>query len=149
MNGRNHFGVAALLVLTVLGCSLPALARRETVEDLKAKLHTAKVSDQPRICVDIARLQLEDMEKAYSAGQIPQAQKLLQEVVDYSQQAGDAARKSRKDIKRTEIELRKMSRRLLDLKPTLDLDSRPPVQEAIDRLEHIRTQLLMQMFSVH
>lgn len=149
MIGRNHFGVAALLVLTVLGGSLPALARRETVEDLKAKLHTAKVSDQPRICLDIARHQLEDMEKAYSAGQIPQAQKLLQEVVDYSQQAGDAARKSRKNIKRTEIELRKMSRRLLDLKPTVDVDSRPPVQEAIDRLEHIRTQLLMQMFSEH
>lgn len=149
MIGRSHFGVAALLVLTVLGCSLPALARRETLEDLKAKLHTAKVSDQPRICLDIARHQLEDMEKAYNAGQIPQAQKLLQEVVEYSQQAGDTARKSRKNIKRTEIELRKMSRRLQDLKPTLDVDSRPPVQDAINRLEHIRTQLLMQMFSEH
>src|SRR5512146_10398 len=149
MIGRSHFGVAALLVLTVLGCSLPALARRETVEDLKAKLHTAKVSDQPRICLDSARHQLEDMEKAYNAGQIPQAQKLLQEVVEYSQQAGDTARKSRKNIKRTEIELRKMSRRLQDLKPTLDVDSRPPVQDAINRLEHIRTQLLMQMFSEH
>jgi len=149
MSGRSHFGVAALLVLTVLGCSWQALARRETVEELKAKLGAAKPADQPKICLDIARHQLEDMEKAYSAGQIPQAQKLLQEVVDYSQQAGDTARKARKNIKKTEIEVRKMSRRLQDLKPTLDVDSRPPVQDAINRLEHIRTQLLMQMFSEH
>jgi hypothetical protein len=68
-------------------------------------------------------------------------------VVTYAQKAGDAARQSRKHIKRTEIEVRKMSRRLQDLKPTVDLDSRQPVQDAINRLEHIRTQLLMQMFS--
>ena len=45
--------------------------------------------------------------------------------------------------------MRKLSRRLQDLKPTLDVDSRPPVQDAINHLEHIRTQLLMQMFSEH
>ena len=149
MSGRRHFGVAVLLVLAVVACSLPGFARRETVEELKAKLSTAKLSDQPKICLEIARRQLDAMQKAYDAGQLPQGQKLLQEVVDYSQQAGDAARKSRKQIKKTEIEMRKMSRRLQDLKPTLEVDSRPPVQDAINRLEHIRTQLLMQMFSEH
>ena len=144
MRARNQVALAVLLLAAV---SLNLRARQETVDELKAKLASTKESDQPKLCVEIARLQLDASEKAYQAGQVTQAQALLSEVVDYSQKAGDAARQSRKHIKRTEIEVRKMSRRLQDLKPTVDLDSRQPVQDAINRLEHIRTQLLMQMFS--
>lgn len=144
MRARNQVALAVLLLAAV---SLPLRARQETVDELKAKLASTKASDQPKLCVEIARLQLDASEKAYQAGQVTQAQALLNEVVDYSQKAGDAARQSRKHIKKTEIEVRKMSRRLQDLKPTVDLDSRQPVQDAINRLEHIRTQLLMQMFS--
>lgn len=143
MRVRLQFWVAALLLLA---CSL-AFARKDTLEELKAKLSSAKLSDQPKLCLEIAQQQLDATEKAYQASQTQQAQSLLQEVVNYSQKAGDAARQSRKHIKKTEIEVRKMSRRLQDLKPTVDLDSRQPVQDAINRLEHIRTQLLMQMFS--
>jgi hypothetical protein len=144
MSTRTQLGFALLLMLA---CSLAAVAREETVDELKAKVGSAKSSDQPKLCLEIARLQLDAAEKSYQGGQLPQAQELLKDVVDYAQKAGDAARQSRKHIKKTEIEVRKMSRRLQDLKPTVDLDSRQPVQDAINRLEHIRTQLLMQMFS--
>ncbi len=144
MSRRGQIGLAVLLLLA---SALAATARQETVEELKAKLSSAKPADQPKLCLEIARRQLDAVQQAYQATQNEQAQKLLQEVVQYAQQAGDAARQSRKHIKKTEIEVRKMSRRLQDLKPTLDVDSRQPVQEAIDRLEHVRTQLLMQMFS--
>ena len=142
---RRSQAVALLLLLA----ALPALARQETVDELKAKLASSSESDQPKLCLEIARRQLDATEKAYQEAQLPQAQALLQDVVDYAQKAGDAARKSHKHIKKTEIEVRKMSRRLQDLKPTVDLDSRQPVQDAINHLEHIRTQLLMQMFSEH
>lgn len=142
---RRSQAVAILLLLA----ALPALARQETVDELKAKLASSSESDQPKLCLEIARRQLDATEKAYQEAQLPQAQTLLQDVVDYAQKAGDAARKSHKHIKKTEIEVRKMSRRLQDLKPTVDLDSRQPVQDAINHLEHIRTQLLMQMFSEH
>jgi hypothetical protein len=138
-----------VVVLLVLASSLAAVGRRQTLEELKARLSSAKLSDQPKLCLEIARRQLDATQNAYQAGQTEEAEKLLQEVVKYAQQAGDAARQSRKHIKKTEIEVRKMSRRLQDVKPTLDVDSRPPAQDAIDRLEHIRTQLLMQMFSGH
>jgi hypothetical protein len=144
MKARNQLAVAILLLATV---SLPLQARQETVDELKTRLGSTKESDQPKLCLEIARLQLDASEKAYQASQVPQAQVLLKDVVDYAQKAGDAARQSRKHIKKTEIEVRKMSRRLQDLKPAVDLDSRQPVQDAINRLEHIRTQLLMQMFS--
>ena len=142
---RRSQAVAILLLLA----ALPALARQETVDELKAKLASSSESDQPKLCLEIARRQLDATEKAYQDARLPQAQTLLQDVVDYAQKAGDAARKSHKHIKKTEIEVRKMSRRLQDLKPTVDLDSRQPVQDAINHLEHIRTQLLMQMFSEH
>ena len=146
MSTRTQFGFVLLLVVA---CSLAAVARQETVDELKAKVGSAKASDQPKLCLEIARLQLDAAEKSYQGGQLPQAQALLNEVVDYAQKAGDAARQSHKHIKKTEIDVRKMSRRLQDLKPTVDLDSRQPVQDAISHLEHIRTQLLMQMFSEH
>lgn len=144
MRSRNQVAAAVLLLLA---CSLTAIARQETVEELKSKLSSAKPSDQPKLCLEVAQQQLDAAEKAYQASQVQQAQNLLQDVVNYSQKAGDAARQSKKHIKKTEIELRKISRRLQDLKPTLDVDSRQPVQDAINRLEHIRTELLMQMFS--
>lgn len=144
MKARNQLAVAILLLAAV---SLPLRARQETVDELKTKLASTKESDQPKLCLEIARLQLDASEKAYQASQVPQAQALLKDVVDYAQKAGDAARQSRKHIKKTEIEVRKMSRRLQDLKPTVDVDSSQPVQEAINHLEHIRSQLLMQMFS--
>jgi hypothetical protein len=142
---RRSQAVAILLVLA----ALPALARQETVDELKAKLPSTKEADQPKLCLEIARQQLDATQKAYENSQLPQAQALLNDVVDYAQKAGDAARKSRKHIKKTEIEVRKMSRRLQDLKPTVDVDNRQPVQDAINRLEHIRTQLLLEMFSEH
>ncbi len=146
MNRRSQ---AAVAVLLFLACAPPALSRHETVDELKAKLASAKESDQPKLCLEIARLQLDATEDAYKASQLPQAQALLEDVVDFAQKAGDAARQSHKHIKKTEIEVRKMSRRLQDLKPTVDVDNRQPVQDAVNHLEHIRTQLLMQMFSEH
>ena len=144
MKACNQLAVAILLLAAI---SLPLRARQETVGELKTKLPSTKESDQPKLCLEIARLQLDASEKAYQASQVPQAQELLKDVVDYAQKAGDAARQSRKHIKKTEIEVRKMSRRLQDLKPSVDVDSRQPVQDAINRLEHVRTQLLMEMFS--
>jgi len=105
MNRRSQ---AAVAVLLLLACALPALARQQTVEELKAKLASAKESDQPKLCLEIARLQLDATEKAYQAAQLPQAQALLKEVVDYAEKAGDAARQSHKHIKKTEIEVLKM-----------------------------------------
>ena len=50
-------------------------------------------------------------------------------------------------MKNTEIDLRKMSEKLRDLKRTLDFEDQPPVQAAMDHLEDLRTNLLALMFS--
>jgi hypothetical protein len=133
----------------VLACSLACFAREETTDELKAKAEAAKLSEQAKLCVEIARRQLDAADKAYASGQMRDAQVAIKDVVSYSEKAGQAAQKSGKHLKPTEIELRKISRRLKDIKPTLNVDDRPPIQEAIDRLEHVRSELLMSMFSTH
>ena len=64
----------------------------------------------------------------------------------YSEKASDAAASTGKKLKDTEIGLRKMSERFRDVKHNLPFDDQAPVQQAIDRLEKMRTNLLSEMF---
>jgi hypothetical protein len=67
-------------------------------------------------------------------------------VVSYSAKATDAAARSGKKLKDTEIALRKMAEKFRDVKHNLPFDDQAPVQDAIDRLEKMRTDLLSAMF---
>jgi hypothetical protein len=67
-------------------------------------------------------------------------------VATYSEKAHDAAIQSGKKLKNTEIDFRKMSAKLRDIKRTLNFDDQAPVQAAADRLESLRTDLLSHMF---
>ena len=65
----------------------------------------------------------------------------------YSEKARDAATQTRKRLKNVEIDVRKMAAKLRDIKRTLAFEDQPPVEQAIDRLEDIRTTLLKEMFA--
>jgi hypothetical protein len=69
-------------------------------------------------------------------------------VATFSEKARDAASKSGKKLKPTEIAVRKMAHKLRDMKRTLSFEDQAPVQDAIDRLEHVRTDLLTRMFGI-
>jgi hypothetical protein len=60
--------------------------------------------------------------------------------------ATEAARKSGKHLKDTEILLRATARRLDDVGRTLNFDDRPYVQTAVKQVEKLRQQLLDHMF---
>jgi hypothetical protein len=96
--------------------------------------------------LDIAELQLKAADTAFSAGEAEKGQAAVTDVVSYAERAGEAARSSRKHIKNAEIHIRKIARRLDDIRRTLNFEDRPPVQAAVDRLEHVRTELLARMF---
>ena len=68
-------------------------------------------------------------------------------MVVYMEKARDFAIQTKKRLKNVEIDARKMSERLRDLKHTLAAEDQPPIDEAIKRLEDIRTDLLKEMFS--
>ena len=135
-----------ILILMLAVASGWAIPDKSSVDDLKARLANARPEDRPNLCLQIAERQVAAADKLFTDGKVEEGQAAVQDVVTYSQQAGEAVRQTGHRVKNTEIALRKMARRLTDIKHTLPHDDQPPVQAAIDTLEKIRTDLLNSMF---
>jgi polyhydroxyalkanoate synthesis regulator phasin len=120
--------------------------KTETLQELIAREEAARVEDRPALCAEIAERQLKSVDELYTAGKVEEAQAALKDVVSYSEKAHDAAIQSGKKLKNTEIDFRKMAAKLRDIKRSLNFDDQPPVQDAADRLESLRTDLLSRMF---
>lgn len=139
----------SLAIWTLLFAVLSGTAagRDESLDELKARAHTALPQDRPRLCVHIAELQLQNADRLYEAGDIELARAAVEDIVAYSEQARDSAAETRKHLKPVEIAVRKMVERLRNMKRTLAIEDQPAVEKAIQRLEEIRTSLLKHMFS--
>jgi hypothetical protein len=139
--------VFVLLVLASLGALPRALGfNDETLEQLITRSESASAGERPVLYIKIARLQAESADKFYQAGDSEAGNKALSDVVAYSQKASDAAASTGKRLKDTEIALRKMTEKFRDIKHNLPFDDQTPVQQAIDSLEKMRTDLLSAMF---
>ena len=134
-----------MLVLTLVAGY--GSAKDESVEDLKSRLQNAHPEDRPELAIRIAQLQLRTADKFYSDGKDEQANALIEEIVSYSEKARDASTQTNKHLKNVEIDVRKMAEKLRDIKRTLALEDQPAVEQAIRRLEEVRTSLLKAMFA--
>ena len=136
-----------ILVLMALSC-LSMLARtEESLEQLIARAESAPPGDRPGLYIQIARQQAEAADKLYREGNAEAGSQALNDTVTYAEKARDAAASTGKRLKDTEIALRKMAEKFRDVKHNLPFDDQAPVQQAIDRLEKMRTDLLSVMFS--
>ena len=126
---------------------LCAAAKDETVEQLKSRVESARPEDRPELCIQIARRQLHEADQLYKEGKIDQAVVAVDEIVSYSEKARDAATQTGKRLKNVEIDARKIADKLRDIKRTLPFDDQAPVEQAIRRLEDVRTSLLKAMFA--
>jgi hypothetical protein len=133
-----------LIVSTLVVC---ASAKDETVDELKARFESAPPEDRPALGIRIAQHQLRNADNLYRNGNIEQANAALDDIVTYSEKARDAATQTKKHLKNIEIDARKMAEKLRDIKRTLAFDDQLPVEQAIRRLEDIRTMLLKEMFA--
>jgi hypothetical protein len=134
--------------LVLLFAATISLAREEeSLEQLKARVESASAADQAKICVEVARRQLDAADKLYTDGDADKARAAVEESAVYAEKAGQAAQSSGKHLKKIEIEVRKMSRKLGDLRRAISLEERPPVDAAIERMEKVRTDLLTRMFA--
>jgi hypothetical protein len=138
-------------VVTLAMAAWPPSARSApsaqlSIEDLKAKVASEPVGNRPRLCVEIAKRQLEAADKLYAADDTEKAQPALNDVVTFSEQARDYAIQSRKYQKQTEIAVRGMARKLTDLMRSLPHDEQAPLQDAIKRLQRVRDDLIAAMF---
>jgi len=136
------------ILLTVATLALPTLssAKDESIAQLIGRADLARLEDRPAIYAEIAERQLRNADQLYNQGKSDQAEAAVKDVVLYSDKAADAATKSGKKLKNTEIAMRKMAEKLRDIKRSLSFDDQPPVQAAIEHLEGLRTDLLNRMF---
>ena len=136
------------LAVFVLGALLCAKNTEEPLDALKARAESARPQDQGRLFATIARREVEEADRFYTQGDIANARKAVSEVVRYAGRATEAAQKSGKHLKNTEIILRATARRLDDVGKTLNLEDRPEVDNAVKQVEKFRQQLLDQMFGL-
>jgi tetratricopeptide (TPR) repeat protein len=134
-------GAAIVFLLTSM-----MLAANETLPELKARADAAHGGEQAKLCLEYAHRLLEDANVLFTNGDVDKAQGEVAEVVEYSRKAADAASTSGKHLKQTEIDLRKLSKRLHDIAATLAVEDRPPLLKAVDDIEQIRADLLTRMF---
>ncbi len=137
---------AILLTLAILAVPTLSAAKDESIPQLITRAESARLEDRPQIYAEIAELQLRNADQLYNQGKADEAEAAIKDVVSYSDKAADAATKSGKKLKNTEIAVRKMAEKLRDIKRSLSFDDQPPVQNAIEHLEGLRTDLLNHMF---
>jgi hypothetical protein len=122
-------------------------AKEETVDELKAHFANARPEDRPELGIRIAQHQLRNADKLYIEGKVEQAREAVDDIVTYAEKARDAATQTQKHLKNVEIDARKIADKLRDIKRTLAVEDQPPVEQAIRRLEDVRTTLLKEMFA--
>jgi len=133
----------AVIVLLPAGL---ALAGTESLQELKARADAATGAMQAKLCLEYAHRQLAEADSMFNQGDVEKGQANIREVVDYAQKAASAASASGKHLKETEIDLRKLEKRMHDIGESLSLDDRDPVRKAVEELETIRSQLMIRMW---
>ena len=63
---KGHAGGPADLYADGRYLATPATAAEPTVDELKARIASTDVRDRPRLCVEIAELQLKTIDKLYA-----------------------------------------------------------------------------------
>ena len=138
--------LALYMLLLVFVCA-KGVAKDETIDELKTRFEGARLEDRAELAIRIAQHQLRNADKLYGEGNIEQGRAAVDDIVTYSEKARDAATQTKKHLKNIEIDARKMAEKLRDIKRTLAFEDQPPVEQAIGRLEDVRTALLQEMFA--
>jgi len=140
---RTHAYCAALLVMMAFVTFAHAT---ENAAELKAKADAAHGGEQVKLCLEYARLQLENSNQLFTDGDPDKGQAEIREVVEYARKAADAAASSGKHLKDAEIKLRKLADRMHDIGETLAFEDRQPVRQAVEQLQQIRSDLMVKMW---
>ncbi len=136
------------LALSLLLLALAAnCVAGEMLADLKARIESAHPADRPELCVRVAQLQVHAADRLYTEGHVDEARAAVEDAALYFEKARDFAIAGKTHLKNVEIEARKTSEKLADIKRTLAYEDQAPVEQAIRRIEEVRTTLLKEMFA--
>src|SRR5271163_1483679 len=140
MMGTEHrrlwrIAAAALMLSTLAAASALNGTEQPSLEELKGRLAGTSVGDRSPLCLEISERQLGAAGRFYVAGDSEQAKAAQADVIAFSGLARDYAIQSHKHEKQSEIAIRRMVRKLVDLKHTVSHEDQEEVQRTIDRLE--------------
>ncbi len=137
----------AIPLLLLLAASAGwAASDEEPIEKLIARADV-RSDNQAEHCADVARREVEVANQRYTNGDVQKAVEAVNMAVTYTQKALDAAKRTHKRLKETDLTLRRTSRRLSDVGQTLAFEDKPVVKEAVEKIEQARSQILTLMFT--
>jgi hypothetical protein len=132
-------------VVFVLFVSLWLVSARadDTPEQLKAKLSTeTDPVRKARLAVHLAEIEFEQGRKDFSEGALDQMMAHIELAYSSLIETKRDPRRKPAGFKDMEIKLRTLNRRLDDLRSSLPLDERPPLEKMILRIRDIEDDLL-------
>jgi hypothetical protein len=132
----------AAVVLALTGLTLAT----DSPAELKARADAATGAMQAKLCLEYAHVQLAAADNLFNQGEVEKGQADIREVVDYAHKAANAASASGKHLKETEIDLRKLSKRMHDIGESLAFEDRDPVRKAVEEIDQIRSELMVRMW---
>jgi hypothetical protein len=139
-----------LLLLFVIVITLAptySWAKDESLDEMKTRFQNVHSEERPQLGIRIAFAQLHNADIFYRDGKVEEANTAVSDIVSYSEKATDAATQTKKRLKNVEIDLRKIAEKLRDIRRTLAFEDQPPLEQAVRRLEDLRTALLKEMFA--
>ncbi|HEV7220132.1 MAG TPA: hypothetical protein VGN39_14770, partial [Terriglobales bacterium] len=109
--------------ILLVAMSVPSLGAKADQDDevshLINRAQTAPIGQQPGLYTNIAERELKLADQLYSEDNVEKARAAVADVVTYSDKASEAAIQTGKDLKHTEIAMRKMSFKLRDMEHKL------------------------------
>lgn len=135
-----------VIVAILFMLAFSALAAQRSLEEMKAEADRAQGGHQAKLCSDLAHHLVAIANQQFTDGKSQDAQATVQDILKYAEKARDAAVKSHDSLKQAEIRLRQTQRGLEDLKRTLSVDDRPPIDAVEKKIEQFRQDLLETMF---
>jgi hypothetical protein len=147
---------AVLLMLMVSASPLSAGYSDDTPEKLRARIATERDPVQrARLEIHLADMVLDQTCKQYADNDFEKAEASLKEMLSLSERAYEDLFSTKRDprskpagFKESEILMRQFARKLENLRATLPIDDRPPVDKALARVRDMHEDLLLGLMRV-
>lgn len=144
---KRFAAILLMLTLSLYGWDKP-LEKHPTqeVERLKQKAEKMKEEDRGHTYSEICLQLAEEAGEHYNDGNADKAVASVKQLLEYAQKVADIAKVKDKKVKQSEINIRKCSRRLDEIRRTVTLEEHPPLEDAIKKLDSLRDDLLKVLF---
>ena len=135
-----------LLPLLICAALLTRLPAQQAAPNLQAQAEAAEGKKRAQLFMELAAQGVDEASRLFADGKMEAAHAAVTKAVADAEQASDAARKSHKRLKQTEISVRQLARRLTEVGAGLPFEDRETLKASLQKLEEIRRQLLEEMF---